>query len=57
MFKAKKFIAEKSAGYMSARLCLKELFKLMEPIEKLGSFLPQPPNYTEKESLLVTNIL
>lgn len=40
---------------MNARLCLKELQKLMDPIEKYGAYIPHPPTYSEKESLLVTN--
>ncbi|KAG0050796.1 mRNA 3'-end-processing protein rna14 [Gryganskiella cystojenkinii] len=44
---AKKFLQERSAGYMTARMMLKELRKLTEGINK--TLLPRPVKWTERE--------
>ncbi|KAI8824353.1 uncharacterized protein EV422DRAFT_317763 [Fimicolochytrium jonesii] len=46
---AKKFLSEKSAGYMTARTALRELKHLLEPIEKAQrTWMAKPPSWTEK---------
>ncbi|KAG0252116.1 mRNA 3'-end-processing protein rna14, partial [Mortierella polycephala] len=44
---AKKFLQERSAGYMTARMMLKELRKLTDGINK--NLLPRPVKWTERE--------
>jgi len=44
---AKKFLQERSAGYMTARMMLKELRKLTDGINR--TLLPRPVKWTERE--------
>jgi cleavage stimulation factor subunit 3 len=51
---AKKFIADRSSGYMLARTGQKELKILMEPLEgAMKGWLAKPPGWSEKECQLV----
>lgn len=53
---AKKFMSERSAGYMTARSALRELRNLKEPIDKLASsFLARPPTWSENECKLLAH--
>ncbi|KAI9103161.1 hypothetical protein DFS34DRAFT_354924 [Phlyctochytrium arcticum] len=47
---AKKFMSEKSAGYMTARTVLRELKNMLEPIEKAQkTWMAKPPSWNAKE--------
>ncbi|KNC99538.1 uncharacterized protein SPPG_04928 [Spizellomyces punctatus DAOM BR117] len=47
---AKKFLSEKSAGYMTARTALREVKNLLDPIDKAQKlWMAKPPSWTEKE--------
>ncbi|KAI8920212.1 hypothetical protein DFJ77DRAFT_233633 [Powellomyces hirtus] len=47
---AKKFLSEKSAGYMTARTAIRELKTLLDPIEKAQkSWMAKPPTWIDKE--------
>ncbi|KAJ3037678.1 mRNA 3'-end-processing protein rna14 [Rhizophlyctis rosea] len=47
---AKKFLSEKSAGYMTARTAYKELKNLLDPIDKVQkTWVAKPPTWNEKD--------
>ncbi|KAJ3023707.1 mRNA 3'-end-processing protein rna14 [Thoreauomyces humboldtii] len=47
---AKKFLSEKSAGYMTARTAIRELKALLDPIEKAQKlWMARPPTWTDRE--------
>ncbi|KAJ3228371.1 mRNA 3'-end-processing protein rna14 [Clydaea vesicula] len=51
---AKKFISERSSGYMTARTALREITGFMENIEKAqSSFLPKPVTWSETDCKLL----
>ncbi|KAL2920081.1 hypothetical protein HK105_200147 [Polyrhizophydium stewartii] len=51
---AKKFIAEKAHGYMSARTTLRDLKMLSEPMEKIeATWFARPPSWTTREVQLL----
>ncbi|KAJ3169317.1 mRNA 3'-end-processing protein rna14 [Geranomyces variabilis] len=53
---AKKFLSEKSAGYMTARTAIRELKTLLDPIEKAQkSWLARPPTWTDKEVAMLAS--
>ena len=44
---AKRFLSERSAAYMTARAAYKELWSLLDPIDR--NFLPAPVTWTVKK--------
>ncbi|KAJ3154879.1 mRNA 3'-end-processing protein rna14 [Geranomyces michiganensis] len=55
-FAAKKFLSEKSAGYMTARTAIRELKTLLDPIEKAQkTWVAKPPSWTDKEVAILAS--
>ncbi|KAJ3140311.1 mRNA 3'-end-processing protein rna14 [Geranomyces variabilis] len=53
---AKKFLSEKSAGYMTARTAIRELKTLLDPIEKAQkTWVAKPPTWTDKEVAMLAS--
>ncbi|KAJ3284935.1 mRNA 3'-end-processing protein rna14 [Borealophlyctis nickersoniae] len=51
---AKKFLSEKSAGYMTARTALRELKNLLDPIDKVQkTYSAKPPTWDQKDTNLL----
>ena len=54
LIKAKKFISDRAAGYMTARGAMKDLRMLMEPIEKMQrTWVAKPPLFNTQQIHLV----
>jgi cleavage stimulation factor subunit 3 len=50
---AKKFMGERSAGYMTARSALRELRGLKDPISKISPVLARPPTWSQTDCKLL----
>jgi cleavage stimulation factor subunit 3 len=51
---AKKFIADRSAAYMTARLASREIKNLLDPMDRiLESWYPKPPIWNDNDKRIV----